>query len=77
MRLDSLLDEAGIEVRYLANILDSITASTPGLHTFSNTIDPILFTTHLHVLRYAFAILLLLKRTSVLHTVHNLAKARD
>jgi glycosyltransferase involved in cell wall biosynthesis len=72
--LDSLLEDAGIEVRYLGK--------QPGFdHRMYYRLPPILkecrpdiVHTHLHVLRYALPFLLLRKRASLLHTVHNLAE---
>jgi glycosyltransferase involved in cell wall biosynthesis len=72
--LDRLLEEAGIEVRYLGK--------RPGFdHRMYYRLPSVLrecradiVHTHLHVLRYALPFLLLLKNTSLLHTVHNLAE---
>ena len=72
--LDSLLDEAGIEVRYLGKHPGFDYRVYPRLHHVLKYYRPDIVHTHLHVLRYALPFLLLLKRTSVLHTVHNLAK---
>ncbi|MCU1241705.1 MAG: hypothetical protein JWO71_2431 [Candidatus Acidoferrum typicum] len=72
--LDSLLDEAGIEVRYLGKHPGFDYRIYPRLHHVLKYYRPDIVHTHLHVLRYALPFLLFLKRTSVLHTVHNLAK---
>jgi glycosyltransferase involved in cell wall biosynthesis len=71
--LDSLLDEAGIAVRYLGKHPGFDYRVYPRLHPVLKYYQPDIVHTHLHVLRYALPFLVLLKRTSVLHTVHNLA----
>jgi glycosyltransferase involved in cell wall biosynthesis len=72
--LDYLLEDAGIEVRYLGK--------QPGFdhrmyYRLPSVLDeycPDIVHTHLHVFRYAFPFLLLRKKVSLLHTVHNLAE---
>jgi glycosyltransferase involved in cell wall biosynthesis len=72
--LDRLLEEAGVEVRYLGK--------TPGfdyrmysrLHRVLRDSRPDIVHTHIQVLRYALPSMLLLKHASLLHTVHNLAE---
>jgi glycosyltransferase involved in cell wall biosynthesis len=72
--LDSLLEEAGVEVRYLGKHPGFDYRVYPRLHPAIKYYRPDIVHTHLHVLRYALPSLLLLKRTSLLHTVHNLAE---
>src|SRR5712664_725090 len=72
--LDSLLEEAGIEVRYLGKRPGFDYRVYPRLHPVLRYYRPDIVHTHLHVLRYALPFLLLLKRVSLLHTVHNLAE---
>ena len=72
--LDRLLEEAGVEVRYLGK--------TPGfdyrmysrLHRVLRDSQPDIVHTHIQVLRYALPSMLLLKHASLLHTVHNMAE---
>ncbi len=72
--LDSLLEDAGVEVLYLGK--------QPGFdHRMYYRLPPVLkecrpdiVHTHLHVLRYALPFLLLCTKSSLLHTVHNLAE---
>jgi glycosyltransferase involved in cell wall biosynthesis len=72
--LDRLLEQAGVEVRYLGK--------TPGfdyrmysrLHRVLRDFRPNIVHTHIQVLRYALPSMLLLKQASLLHTVHNLAE---
>jgi glycosyltransferase involved in cell wall biosynthesis len=71
--LDRLLDEAGIEVRYLGKRPGFDYRVYPRLHPVLRDCRPDIVHTHLHVLRYALPFLLLLKHASLLHTVHNLA----
>ncbi|HEY4818063.1 MAG TPA: glycosyltransferase [Candidatus Acidoferrum sp.] len=72
--LDTLLEEAGIEVRYLGKHSGFDYRVYSRLHPALKYYRPDIVHTHLHVLRYALPSLLLLKRTSLLHTVHNLAE---
>ena len=72
--LDRLLEEAGVEVRYLGK--------TPGfdyrmysrLHRVLQDSRPDIVHTHIQVLRYALPSMLVLKHASLLHTVHNMAE---
>jgi glycosyltransferase involved in cell wall biosynthesis len=72
--LDCLLDEAGIEVRYLGKPLGFDCRMYPRLHRVLRDCRPDVVHTHLQVLRYALPSMLLLKRASLVHTVHNLAE---
>src|SRR5258708_9967631 len=72
--LDRLLEEAGVEVRYLGK--------TPGfdyrmysrLHRVLRDSQPDIVHTHIQVLRYALPSMLLLNHASLLHTPHNIAQ---
>ena len=72
--LERLLDEAGVEAIYLGKHLGF------DYHMYSRMCRtlrdrrPDIVHTHLQVLRYVFPCLVLLKRISALHTVHNLAE---
>src|SRR5260370_31950407 len=72
--LDSLLEEAGVEVRYLGKRPGFDYRVYPRLHPVLRYYRPDIVHTHLHVLRYALPSLLLLKGASLLHTFHNLAQ---
>ena len=72
--LDRLLEEAGVEVRYLGKRPGFDYRMYSRLHPVLRDCQPDIVHTHLHVLRYALPSLLLLKRSSLLHTVHNLAE---
>ena len=72
--LDRLLDEAGIEVRYLGKHPGFDYRVYPRLHPVLKHYRPDIVHTHLHVFRYALPFLLFLKSASLLHTVHNLAE---
>jgi glycosyltransferase involved in cell wall biosynthesis len=72
--LDLLLDDAGIEVRYLGKRPGFDYRMYRRLHPVLKECRPDIVHTHLHVLRYALPFLLLLKRAALLHTVHNLAE---
>jgi glycosyltransferase involved in cell wall biosynthesis len=72
--LDRLLEEAGVEVRYLGKRPGFDYRMYSRLHPVLRDWQPDIVHTHLHVLRYALPSLLLLKRASLLHTVHNLAE---
>jgi len=72
--LDRLLEEAGVEVRYLGKRPGFDYRMYSRLHPVVRDCQPDIVHTHLHVLRYALPSLLLLKRTSLLHTVHNMAE---
>src|SRR5467141_4780215 len=72
--LDRMLEEAGVEVRYLGKRPGFDYRMYFRLHPVLRDCQPDIVHTHLHVLRYALPSLLLLKRTSLLHTVHNMAE---
>jgi glycosyltransferase involved in cell wall biosynthesis len=72
--LDHLLEEAGIEVRYLGKRPGFDYRMFQRLGPALADCRPEIVHTHLHVLRYALPFVLLRKRASVLHTVHNLAE---
>ncbi len=72
--LDRLLEEAGIEVHYLGKRPGFDYRMYYRLPPVLKECRPDIVHTHLHVLRYALPSLLLLKRVSLLHTVHNLAE---
>ena len=72
--LDCLLEEAGVEVRYLGKRPGFDYRMYSRLHPVLRECQPDIVHTHLHVLRYALPSLLLLQRASLLHTVHNLAE---
>jgi glycosyltransferase involved in cell wall biosynthesis len=72
--LDRMLEEAGVEVRYLGKRPGFDYRMYFRLHPVLRDCQPDIVHTHLHVLRYALPFLLLLKRVSLLHTVHNLAE---
>src|SRR5260370_33544838 len=72
--LDRLLEEAGIEVRYLGKRPGFDYRMYYRLPPVLNELKPDIVHTHLHVFRYALPFLHLRKKASVLHTVHNLAE---
>src|SRR5260370_25306135 len=72
--LDGLLEEAGIEVRYLGKRPGFDYRMYYRLPPVLKECQPDIVHTHLHVLRYALPFLLLRKKASLLHTVHNLAE---
>ena len=72
--LDRLLDEAGVEVRYLGKRPGFDYRMYSRVHCALKDFRPDIVHTHLHVLRYALPSMLLLKQDSLLHTVHNLAE---
>lgn len=72
--LDRLLEEAGVEVRYLGKRPGFDYRVYSRLHLVLRDWRPDVVHSHLHVLRYALPSLLLLKDASLLHTVHNLAE---
>jgi len=72
--LDRLLEEAGIEVRYLGKRPGFDYRMYYRLPPVLKECRPDIVHTHLHVLRYALPFLLLCKKVSLLHTVHNLAE---
>src|SRR6267143_1226212 len=72
--LDRLLEEAGIEVRYLGKRPGFDYRMYQRLPGVLSDCRPDIVHTHLHVLRYALPFMLLLRRASLLHTVHNMAE---
>src|SRR2546423_559314 len=72
--LDHLLDDAGIEVRYLGKRPGFDYRVYPRLHPVLKRWRPNIIHSHLHVLRYALPSMLLLKKTTLVHTVHNMAE---
>jgi glycosyltransferase involved in cell wall biosynthesis len=72
--LDRLLEEAGVEVRYLGKPPGFDYRMYFRLHRALRDYRPDVVHTHIQVLRYALPSLLLLEGTAVLHTVHNLAE---
>jgi len=72
--LDYLLEDAGIEVRYLGKRPGFDHRMYYRLPPVLNELNPDIVHTHLHVFRYALPFLSLRKKASVLHTVHNLAE---
>jgi glycosyltransferase involved in cell wall biosynthesis len=71
--LDYLLEDAGIEVRYLGKRPGFDYRMYYRLPPVLNELKPDIVHTHLHVFRYALPFLLLRKKAALLHTVHNLA----
>ena len=72
--LDYLLEEAGIEVRYLGKPPGFDYRMYPRLHRVFKEYRPDVIHTHIQVLRYALPSMRFLKHASVVHTVHNLAE---
>jgi glycosyltransferase involved in cell wall biosynthesis len=72
--LDRLLEEAGIEVRYLGKRPGFDYRMFYRLPPVLNELRADIVHTHLHVFRYAMPFLLFRKKASLLHTVHNLAE---
>ena len=72
--LDRLLSEHGVKVRYLGKRPGFDCRMYPRLHRVLKEYQPDIIHTHLQVLRYALPTMQLLKRASLLHTVHNLAE---
>ena len=72
--LDHMLEEAGIEVRYLGKRPGFDYRVYSRLDSALKECEPDVIHTHLHVLRYALPSMLLMKRVSMVHTVHNLAE---
>jgi glycosyltransferase involved in cell wall biosynthesis len=72
--LDALLEEDGVEVRYLGKRPGFDYRVFSRLHRALRDSHPDIIHTHLHVLRYALPSMLVLKYASRLHTVHNLAE---
>jgi glycosyltransferase involved in cell wall biosynthesis len=72
--LDCLLREAGVQARYLGKPSGFDYRMYFRLHGVLRDYRPDVVHTHIQVLRYALPSMLLLKRTSLLHTIHNLAE---
>jgi glycosyltransferase involved in cell wall biosynthesis len=72
--LDHLLEEAGVEVRYLGKRPGFDYRVYSRLHRALRDVRPDIVHTHLHVLRYALPSMLFLQHALLLHTVHNLAE---
>jgi len=72
--LDHMLEEAGIEVRYLGKHPGFDYRVYSRLGSVLKEYEPDVIHTHLHVLRYALPSMLLRKGVAMLHTVHNLAE---
>src|SRR5712664_230892 len=72
--LDRMLEDAGVEVRYLGKPLGFDCRMYPRLHRVLRDCRPDVVHTHIQVLRYALPSMLRLKRVSLVHTVHNLAE---
>lgn len=72
--LDHMLEDAGIEVRYLGKHPGFDYRVYGRLDGVLKEYEPEVIHTHLHVLRYALPSMLLRKRVAMVHTVHNLAE---
>ncbi|HEV2103817.1 MAG TPA: glycosyltransferase [Candidatus Acidoferrum sp.] len=72
--LDHMLEEAGIEARYLGKHPGFDYRVYSRLDSVLKECEPDVLHTHLHVLRYALPSMLLMKRVAMVHTVHNLAE---
>jgi glycosyltransferase involved in cell wall biosynthesis len=72
--LDYLLAESGVKVWYLGKKPGFDYRMYYRLPPVLRDFQPDIIHSHLHVLRYAFPFLLRHKKTSLLHTVHNLAE---
>jgi glycosyltransferase involved in cell wall biosynthesis len=72
--LDYMLEDAGIEVRYLGKHPGFDYRVYGRLDAVLKEYEPDVIHTHLHVLRYALPSMLLRKRVAMVHTVHNLAE---
>lgn len=72
--LEHLLDDSNTKVEYLGKGRGFDCRTFHRLHRILRHHRPDVVHTHLHVLPYALPSLLLLKRVSWLHTVHNLAE---
>jgi len=72
--LDHMLEEAGIEARYLGKHPGFDYRVYSRLDGVLKEFDPDVIHTHLHVLRYALPSMLLMKCAAMVHTVHNLAE---
>jgi len=72
--LDHMLEEAGIDVRYLGKHPGFDYRVYGRLDGVLKEYAPDVIHTHLHVLRYALPSMLLMNRVAMVHTVHNLAE---
>jgi glycosyltransferase involved in cell wall biosynthesis len=72
--LDHMLEDAGIEARYLGKHPGFDFRVYGRLDSVLKEYKPDVIHTHLHVLRYALPSMLLMKRVAMVHTVHNLAE---
>jgi glycosyltransferase involved in cell wall biosynthesis len=72
--LDHMLEEEGIEARYLSKHPGFDYRVYCRLDAVLKEFEPDVIHTHLHVLRYALPSMLLMKRAAMVHTVHNLAE---
>ena len=72
--LDHMLEQAGVEVRYLGKKPGFDYRMYRRLHRVLTEYQPDVVHTHLQVLRYALPTMLLLGNAVLLHTVHNLAE---
>jgi glycosyltransferase involved in cell wall biosynthesis len=72
--LDQLIERDGIDARYLGKSSGFDFRMYSRLHRVLRDFQPNIVHTHLQVLRYALPSMLLLRRTFLLHTVHNLAE---
>ncbi len=72
--LDHMLEDAGIEARYLGKHPGFDYRVYSRLDSALKEYAPDVIHTHLHVLRYALPSMLLMKRVAMVHTVHNLAE---
>src|SRR5258708_6830687 len=72
--LDHMLEEAGIDVRYLGKHPGFDYRVYGPLDGVLKEYAPDVIHTHLHVLRYALPSMLLMNRVAMVHTVHNLAE---
>lgn len=72
--LDHMLEDAGIEIRYLGKHPGFDYRVYGRLDAVLKEYEPDVIHTHLHVLRYALPSMLLRKRVAMVHTVHNLAE---
>ncbi len=72
--LDHMLEESGIEARYLGKHPGFDYRVYSRLDSVLKEYEPDVIHTHLHVLRYSLPSMLLMKRVAMVHTVHNLAE---
>ena len=71
--LDRLLEDDRVKVRYLGKHAGFDFRVYSRLHRALTECQPDIVHSHLHVLRYAFPCLMLVRPAVILHTVHNLA----